>query len=77
MTQSYEEIVDALLEAQNGEVLSIIRLSEPLSGTLKGSSGEGSSDVSAQVFDNPTPAILEADLAHYKVCSVLMVDMFY
>ncbi|TVY40439.1 Kinetochore protein [Lachnellula occidentalis] len=66
MSQSSEEILDSVLEVQNGYELSIIKLSEPVAGPLKQSSSERISDVSADVFDNPTPASLEADLAHYK-----------
>ncbi|TVY30352.1 Kinetochore protein [Lachnellula hyalina] len=66
MGQSSEEILDSVLEVQNGHELSIIKLSEPVAGPLKKSSGERTSDVSADVFENPTPASLEADLAHYK-----------
>ncbi|TVY31374.1 Kinetochore protein [Lachnellula subtilissima] len=66
MGQSSEEILDSVLELQNGHELSIIKLSEPVAGPLKKSSGERTSDVSADVFENPTPASLEADLAHYK-----------
>jgi hypothetical protein len=67
MAQSHEEVLEALLEAQNTHELSIIKLSEPVSGPLKQNPGERTSDVSAEVFENPTPASLEADLAHYKV----------
>ncbi|PVH73355.1 hypothetical protein DL98DRAFT_659519 [Cadophora sp. DSE1049] len=66
MAQSHEEILETLLEVQNGHELSIIKLSEPVSGQLKQKAGERTSDVSTDVFDNPTPASLEADLAHYK-----------
>ncbi|PBP28419.1 hypothetical protein BUE80_DR000561 [Diplocarpon rosae] len=66
MAQSHEEILKVILEAQNGHGLSIIKLSEPVSGQLKQKAGERTSDVSADVFDNPTPASLQADLAHYK-----------
>ncbi|TVY53392.1 Kinetochore protein Sos7, partial [Lachnellula cervina] len=66
MGQSSEEILDSVLADQNRHELSIIKLSEPVAGPLKQSSGERTSDVSADVFENPTPASLEADLAHYK-----------
>jgi hypothetical protein len=67
MAQSHEDILQSLLDAQNSHELSIVKLSEPISGPLKQNDGERTSDVSAEVFDNPTPASLEADLAHYKV----------
>lgn len=65
--QSHEDILETILEVQSEHELSIIKLSEPVSGQLKQKAGERTSDVSADVFDNPTPASLEADLAHYKV----------
>jgi hypothetical protein len=68
MGKSPEEVLESVLEVQNGHELSIIKLSEPVAGPLKQSSGERTSDASADVFENPTPASLEADLAHYKVC---------
>ncbi|PBP24019.1 hypothetical protein BUE80_DR005133 [Diplocarpon rosae] len=66
MAQSHEEILKVILGAQNGHGLSIIKLSEPISGQLMQKAGDRTSDVSADVFDNPTPASLQADLAHYK-----------
>jgi hypothetical protein len=63
----HEAVLDQVLEVQNSHQLSIIKLSEPISGALKHNAGERTSDVSAEVFENPTPASLEADLAHYKV----------
>ncbi|KAH7317654.1 hypothetical protein BKA65DRAFT_599662 [Rhexocercosporidium sp. MPI-PUGE-AT-0058] len=67
MAQSHEDILETLLEVQNGHELSIIKLSEPVSGQLKQNGvKERTSDVSTDVFENPTPASLEADLAHYK-----------
>ena len=74
MGKSYEAVLEQLLEAQNAHELSIIKLSEPVSGPLKQNPAERTSDVSADVFDNPTPASLEADLAHYKVCRVSTWD---
>jgi len=66
MGRSPEEILESIFEIQNANELSIIKLSEPVAGSLK-QRGERTSDVSADVFENPTPASLEADLAHYKV----------
>ncbi|KAH6716108.1 hypothetical protein BKA61DRAFT_654964 [Leptodontidium sp. MPI-SDFR-AT-0119] len=67
MTQSHQDILETLLEVQNDHELSIIKLSEPVSRQLKQNGGkERTSDVSTDVFDNPTPASLEADLTHYK-----------
>jgi hypothetical protein len=67
MAKSPEEVLESVLQVQSANELSIIKLSEPVAGPLK-QSGERTSDVSADVFENPTPASLEADLAHYKVC---------
>ncbi len=75
MAQSHSEVLQALLDAQNSNELSIIKLSEPISGPLKPNAGERTSDVSAEVFEKPTPASLEADLAHYKVRSNLVVKI--
>ena len=67
MERSHEDVLEALLESQISYEFSILKLSEPISGPLKKSIGERTSDVSADVFENPSPASLEADLAHYKV----------
>ena len=45
--------------------LSLIRLSEPIS---EPQSSTRTSDASNSALDNPSPASLEADLSHYKVC---------
>jgi hypothetical protein len=66
--KSNQQILDELLQTQSSHELSIIKLGEPLAAPLKNQSGDRRSDVSADVFDNPTPASLEADLEHYKVC---------
>jgi hypothetical protein len=68
MAPSYEDVLDSVLGSQRTHELSILKLSEPISGPLRQNAGERTSDVSADVFDNPSPASLEADLAHYKVC---------
>jgi hypothetical protein len=69
MAPSHEDILESVLESQSAYELSILKLSEPISGPLKQNAGERTSDVSADVFENPSPASLEADLAHYRVCS--------
>jgi len=76
MAQSQEEVLQGLLDAQNSHEFSIIKLSEPISGPLKQNGRERTSDVSAEVFENPTPASLEADLAHYKVYLFPLVKMY-
>ncbi|KAJ5885044.1 hypothetical protein N7495_009554 [Penicillium taxi] len=50
--------------------LAIIRISEPISafGESKTSPSKRRSDVSISALSDPTPASLEADLTHYKVC---------
>ncbi|KAG0650512.1 Kinetochore Sos7 [Hyphodiscus hymeniophilus] len=66
MAQSHEDVIGTLAELQKPYEFSIIKLGEPLFGPLQQTSGERTSDVSADIFDNPSPASLEADLAHYK-----------
>jgi hypothetical protein len=68
MAPSYEDALESILQSQSSYELSILKLSEPISGLPKRNTGERTSDVSADAFDNPTPANLEADLSHYKVC---------
>ena len=65
MDEAHEEAIAALAELQNHQ-LSIIRLSEPISAT---NTTKRSSDVSADTFENPSPASLAADLTHYKARS--------
>lgn len=67
MAHSHEEVLETLLEAQNAHELSIIKLSDPISRHLKHNLGERTPDLSTQSLEDPTPASLEADLAHYKV----------
>jgi hypothetical protein len=67
MAQSHKEVLETILEAQKSHELSIIKLSEPISGPIKQNAGERTSDISADAFESPSPASLEADLAHYKV----------
>lgn len=75
MAPSHEDILDALRQSQNSYEFSILKLSEPISGPLKQNAGERTSDVSADVFENPSPASLEADLAHYKACHSRYYDL--
>jgi hypothetical protein len=67
MVLSHEEVLKAVLGSQSSHEFSILKLSEPISGPLKQNTRERTSDVSADVFENPSPASLEADLEHYKV----------
>lgn len=52
--------------------LAIIRISEPISdvGDLIASPSKRGSDVSLSNLNDPTPAVLEADLTHYKVPAI-------
>ena len=74
MSNSSTEALAALQQLEeNGNLkdrLAIIRISEPISTEVGGSypsPSKRTSDVSVSNFDDPTPASLEADLAHYKV----------
>jgi hypothetical protein len=69
MARSHERVLQEILELKNGQELSIIKLSEPVGGSVQQNPGQRTSDVSAEGSENPTPASLEADLAHYKVFS--------
>jgi hypothetical protein len=70
--KSHQQILEEILETQSGRELSIIKLGEPLAAPLKNQSNDRRSDVSTDVFDNPTPASLEADLEHYKVSGQML-----
>jgi hypothetical protein len=72
MTDTSAEALAALQELEKeGDLkkrLAIVRISEPISldsGHAGPSPSKRRSDVS--VFEDPTPASLEADLTHYKV----------
>lgn len=66
MVYSHESTLEALANLQTQE-LSIIRLSEPILATHTPDPAKRTSDVSADAFENPSPASLAADLSHYKV----------
>lgn len=68
MAPSHQHVLESVLGSQSSHELSILKLSEPISGPFKQNAGERRSDVSADAFENPSPASLEADLAHYQVC---------
>lgn len=72
MAESHEDVLQALNDAQKGFEFSIIKISEPILTAINQSSATRTSDVSNDGLDCPTPASLEADLTHYKVC--LAVD---
>lgn len=74
MATSSSEALAALQQLEESgnlkDRLAIIRISEPISTEVGGSypsPSKRTSDVSISNFDDPTPASLEADLAHYKV----------
>ncbi|KAL9607120.1 MAG: hypothetical protein Q9167_007938 [Letrouitia subvulpina] len=62
MASTHTEILQNIKDLQT-ESLSIIRISEPVSASHP---NKRSSDASSDVFESPSPASLEADLAHYK-----------
>lgn len=62
MAGDISETLNALSSLQE-QPLNIIRLSEPFSAPQ---SSTRTSDASNSALDNPSPASLEADLAHYK-----------
>jgi len=64
-----EKVLRALEDLQSKHEISIIKISEPISSALPqdgDNSNARTSDVSNSSLDTPTPASLEADLAHYK-----------
>ena len=70
MASSAAEATAALLELQQSQQLKLIELSDsirPKDAQIAQKRSSGVSDVSADAFENATPASLEADLIHYKV----------
>lgn len=59
------KVLETLRRAQADHALSIIKLSEPLTNYTAQDSRQRASDASNASLDGPTPASLEADLAHY------------
>lgn len=69
MASSAAEATAALLELQQSQQLKLIELSDsirPKDAQSAQKRSSGVSDVSADAFENATPASLEADLIHYK-----------
>jgi DNA repair exonuclease SbcCD ATPase subunit len=68
--QRATKVLKALDDLQSGHEMTIIRVSEPISSALQNADAPNNSartsDVSNTSLDTPTPASLEADLAHYK-----------
>ncbi|KAI9813875.1 MAG: hypothetical protein M1832_006087, partial [Thelocarpon impressellum] len=70
MARDPEQTLATLAELQAARELSIIGLGEPIAPPPEArtqADGARSSDASADAADSPSPATLEADLAHYKV----------
>ena len=70
MASSAADATAALLELQQSQQLKLIELSDsirPKDAQSAQKRSSGVSDVSADAFENATPASLEADLIHYKV----------
>lgn len=65
--QQVENVIQGLRASQL-ESLSIIKLSEPI---FASTTSQRTSDVSTSALENPSPASLEADLGHYKVCKLI------
>jgi len=62
-----EQVLAQLEGLQADHEISILRLSEPISSAIaQSSTSVRTSDASTSSLDTPTPASLEADLAHYK-----------
>ncbi|KAH7175478.1 hypothetical protein EDB81DRAFT_770010 [Dactylonectria macrodidyma] len=61
-----DKALGALEQLQSTHEISIIRLSEPISSATTNDARQRTSDASNASLDAPTPAGLEADLAHYK-----------
>ncbi|KAI9819238.1 MAG: hypothetical protein M1827_007394 [Pycnora praestabilis] len=67
MARNNEDVSMVLSELQRTQELSIITLSEPITAGFNApDEGKRTSDVSADAFESPSPASLEADLSHYK-----------
>lgn len=69
MSESFEDILKTLREIQSQSELTIIKLCEPFNELLQDSPEHkiSSEHTTTRTLDNPTPATLAADLAHYKV----------
>ncbi|KAH7316461.1 hypothetical protein B0I35DRAFT_355020 [Stachybotrys elegans] len=60
-----KSVLERLEELQSTEDISIIRLSEPITSSAPQDARQRASDASNSSLEGPTPASLEADLAHY------------
>lgn len=59
-------VIETLEKLQSSQEISIIRLSEPITSSTPQDARQRTSDASNASLDAPSPASLEADLAHYK-----------
>lgn len=59
------EVLEALRDLQATHEISIIKLSEPIFNSAPQETRQRASDASNSSLDGPTPASLDADLAHY------------
>lgn len=73
MDKKHAETVK-ILEKQQVQELSIIRLGEPVQLAAEKDAAKRSSDASAEALENPTPSSLATDLTHYKVRLFLISD---
>lgn len=62
------DVLESLQQSQRIHELSIVKLGALIDGMSKEETEKRSSDVSAETQPLLTPASLESDLAHYKVC---------
>jgi chromosome segregation ATPase len=60
------QALERLESLQANYEVSIIKLSEPISNSVSQDARQRNSDASNASFEAPTPASLDADLAHYK-----------
>ncbi|KAF1809957.1 hypothetical protein P152DRAFT_144387 [Eremomyces bilateralis CBS 781.70] len=66
MDPSVQETLDKLLETQRSHQLALLRLAESIRGDDASTGEKRDSDVSADPYENGTPASLQAELEHYK-----------
>ena len=65
-TAKVDKVLRTLNDIQSSQDISIIKISEPISSSAVQDARQRISDASNASLDAPTPASLEADLAHYK-----------
>lgn len=65
-TTKAARVLHTLQDLQSSQEISIIKISEPISSSALQDARQRTSDASNASLDAPTPASLDADLAHYK-----------